>query len=136
MVKVHEIRNGTVVNTYVVGDISDYPEGLLVEALKGGVGWRVVDGELLPPVPPVTESPSPQIISRFQLQAALLKAGLLDAVLAWSQAAATDPLHRLAFETKSEFRRDDAVLIAAATALAWPNTQGGDLFTAAGEIQE
>ncbi|MBN3270132.1 hypothetical protein CUR95_24015 [Bordetella bronchiseptica] len=134
MIKVHEIRDGVVVNTYLVGRIDDHPGVLLVPADIGEVGWRYVDGELLPPevIPAPAELAA---VSRFQALAALMQADLLDAVAAWANDANTDPLHKLAFETATEFRRDSPTLAAGAAALGWTAGQLDDLFSIAQEIR-
>lgn len=78
---------------------------------------------------------APVSVSRFQALAALLQAGLLDAVAAWANDPGTDPLHKLAFETATEFSRTSPTLAAGAAALGWSEQQLDALFDAAMQIQ-
>lgn len=90
-----------------------------------------VDPADIPSSPPVM----PQSVSRFQALAALMQAGLLDAVTAWANAPTTNPLHRLAFDSATEFTISSPALTAGAAALGWSDEQLRALFTAASEIQ-
>ncbi|AZW22916.1 hypothetical protein [Bordetella bronchiseptica] len=78
---------------------------------------------------------APVSVSRFQALAALLQANLLDAVTAWANDPGTDPLHKLAFETATEFSRTSPTLAAGAAALGWSEQQLDALFDAAMQIQ-
>ncbi|AZW14210.1 hypothetical protein CS344_20060 [Bordetella bronchiseptica] len=78
---------------------------------------------------------APVSVSRFQALAALLQAGLLEAVTAWANDPGTDPLHKLAFETATEFSRTSPTLAAGAAALGWSEQQLDALFDAAMQIQ-
>ncbi|KDC48015.1 hypothetical protein [Bordetella bronchiseptica] len=78
---------------------------------------------------------APVSVSRFQALAALLQAGLLDAVTVWANDPGTDPLHKLAFETATEFNRTSPTLAAGAAALGWSEQQLDALFDAAMQIQ-
>ncbi len=89
---------------------------------------------------PVWEDAPPQSVqvtkvSRFQALAALMHAGLLADVTAWANDPATDPLHKLAFDTATEFSRTSPTLAAGAAALGWNEGQLDDLFAAASQIQ-
>lgn len=84
-----------------------------------------------PEVAPVV----PLKVSRYQALAALMKAGLLDAVTAWAHAPDTDPLHKLAFDTATEFARSSATMAAGAAALGWSDEQLDGLFVAASKIE-
>lgn len=77
----------------------------------------------------------PLKVSRYQALAALMQAGLLDAVTAWAHDSATDPLHKLAFDTATEFARASSTMAAGAAALGWTDAQLDDLFIAAAQIQ-
>ena len=77
---------------------------------------------------------SGMIVSRFQALAALMQAGLLQDVTDWANAPTTDPLHKLAFETATEFSITSATMTAGAAALGWSNEQLQALFEAASEI--
>lgn len=81
------------------------------------------------------ENTVPSVVSRFQALAALMQAGLLDAVQAWADDTDTDPLHRLAFTTATEFHRDSPTLAAGAAALGWSDAQLDALFIAAASIK-
>ncbi len=83
----------------------------------------------------VTAPAVPQVVSRYQALAALMQAGLLDAVQAWATDPGTDPLYRLAFEAAAEFRRDSPTLAAGAAALGWSDAQLDGLFIAAAAMQ-
>ncbi|OZI58703.1 hypothetical protein [Bordetella genomosp. 1] len=55
--KAHVIQDGLVVDTIVVEDLS-FPVGpdrSLIDGEDGGIGWSVVDGQLVPPTPPAQE---------------------------------------------------------------------------------
>ncbi|KDC23002.1 hypothetical protein AZ20_4201 [Bordetella bronchiseptica E014] len=78
---------------------------------------------------------APASVSRFQALAALLQADLLGAVTAWANDPSTDPLHKLAFETATEFTRTSPTLAAGAAALGWTSQQLDALFDAAMQIQ-
>lgn len=89
---------------------------------------------------PIWEDAAPQSVqvtkvSRFQALAALMHAGLLADVTAWASDPATDPLHKLAFDTATEFSRTSPTLAAGAAALGWNEGQLDDLFAAAAQIQ-
>lgn len=73
----------------------------------------------------------PQEVSAAQAYAALIAANLLDQVEAWAADLATDPLHRLAFEKGTTFRRDSPALAAGAAALQWGDAMLDQLFIAA-----
>lgn len=77
----------------------------------------------------------PWIVSRFQLLAALSKAELLDEVMAWAHAPETDPLHRLALDVATEFRRDSPALAAAAQALGWQEGRLDQLLLEAEDLR-
>lgn len=77
----------------------------------------------------------PQEVSAAQAYAALLAAGLLEKVQAWAADPATDPLHRLAFQKGTTFRRDSPALAAGAAALQWEDAMLDQLFIAAGAIR-
>lgn len=84
--------------------------------------------------PSPLEPAIPDVISRFQALAALMQAGLLQAVQAWASDPGTNPLHRLAFETATEFSRASPALNAGAEALGWTSDQLDDLFRTGAEI--
>ncbi len=94
---------------------------------EGAGEW--VDETDIPPAPIALT------VSRFQALAALMNAGLLDDVTAWANAPGTDPLHKLAFETATEFSIASPTLTAGAAALGWSGAQLQALFDAAAQIQ-
>lgn len=76
----------------------------------------------------------PVVVSRFQAKAALLGAGLLDAVEALMANPATPAIARLAWAEALEFRRDSPTLAAMASALALTDEQLDDLFVEAAKV--
>ncbi len=66
---------------------------------------------------------------------ALMQAGLLDQVTAWANDPATDPLHRLAFQTAGQFSEDSPALAAGAVALGLNAEQLSGLFLNASKIK-
>lgn len=132
------------------GQISDDPISGGIEitgaqyaaALDGMLEGKVVtvDGgfkvDFLPAPEPEapTEPPPVTVVSRFQALAALMQVGLLEDVTEWASAPSTDPLHKLAFETATEFSISGPTLNAGAAALGWSIEQLQALFEAAAEI--
>lgn len=106
----------------------DIPEGMW--AKWTGSGWEMVEATPPPVLPPAPVAS----VSRFQALAALMHAGLLADVTAWANDPATDPLHKLAFDTAAEFSRSSPTLAAGAAALGWNEGQLDDLFAAAAQI--
>lgn len=131
------IEDGLVVDVIVVDglDFDPGPGRTLMVAEIGGIGWRMEEGVLVPPEEQQPAPDRPLTVSRFQALAALLQAELLDAVTAWSNAPGTDPLHKLAFETATEFSRSSPTLAAGAAALGWADQQLDALFEAARQIK-
>jgi hypothetical protein len=110
-----------------------------------GLGWRAVDGpddctteerwtdaqpELVTPAPVV-----PQVVTRFQARAALLRAGLLDTVNALLGAPGADPFMKLAWEDAQEFKRESPTVLALASALGLTSAALDDLFRTAATIE-
>ena len=73
------------------------------------------------------------VCSRFQAKAALLSAGLLDAVEAAMDQA--DPVAQLAWREAVEFRRNSPTIAALLVALDLTDEQLDDLFRAAMQIE-
>lgn len=107
----------------------EIPEGMW--AKWTGSEWEMVEATL-PPVTPPTQVAS---VSRFQALAALMHAGLLADVTTWANDPATDPLHKLAFDTATEFSISSPTMTAGAAALGWSGAQLQALFDAAAQIQ-
>ena len=116
------------------------------EALAGmldGLVVTIAGGfKVAPPPPPPEpepptepEQPIPIVVSRFQAMAALMQAGLLDQVTAWANDPATDPLHRLAFQTAGQFSEDSPALAAGAVALGLNAVQLSGLFLNGSKIK-
>lgn len=87
--------------------------------------------DTLPDMP----EPVPTSVSRFQAQAALLQAGLLDQVKAYFADPNTDPVHKLAWSEAQDFQRDSPALAAGAAALGITGSQLDDLFRTASSIK-
>lgn len=137
--RAHIVVGGVVVNTIEVLSLEQYPaeEGqLLIDGAIGGIGWLYLDDQLQEPEPAEPEYlPTLLSVSRFQALAALMQAGLLDDIKAWANSPATDPLHKLAFDTAAEFSRSSPTLAAGANAMGWNAQQLDALFEAAAQIQ-
>lgn len=131
------IENGVVVDVIVVDDMGFSPgenRVLMAADAGGGIGWRLIGADLVPPESEIVV-PERRAVSRFQALAALMLAGLLDDVMMWANDPATDPLHKLAFDTATEFSRSSPALTAGAAALGWSEEQLDGLFAAAAQIQ-
>lgn len=126
-------------------EITDEQYTAALQAILAGQRVVIEGGQMALKAPEPPEQPEPpdpdpepsvpQLVSRFQALAALLQAGLLDAVQAWVDDTDTDPLHRLAFTTATEFHRDSPTLAAGAAALGWSDAQLDALFIAAASIK-
>jgi len=102
-------------------------------------GFAVVD----PPAPEEPPAPDPQppgpptVVTRAQGKAALIQAGLWDAVEAYV-GSITDPTEKalalVALDDTTEWRRDSPFLATAAAALGLSETQLDDLFVTAAAI--
>lgn len=112
---------------FVDRDESGAVVGAFAMQQRPGQEWS----DVWPEVGPIV----PLKVSRYQALAALMKAGLLDAVTAWAHAPDTDPLHKLAFDTATEFTRFSATMAAGAAALGWTDEQLDGLFVAASKIE-
>ena len=75
------------------------------------------------------------VISRFQGEAALYQAGLLDDVEALIADPATDPLVKIAWNRVTEFRRLSPMIAGIAQALGWTDEQLDQLFETAAGIE-
>lgn len=76
----------------------------------------------------------PQSVTRFKAKAALLNAGLLDAVESLMGNENTPALSRLAWKEALEFERNSQTVAAMADALNLSGSQLDDLFIAAAQI--
>lgn len=83
----------------------------------------------------VKPEPAPQTVSRLQAKAALLQAGLLDAVQAMVNHPDTDRLVQLAWAEALEFNRTSPAILGMASAMGWTDTQLDELFKAAHQIE-
>lgn len=77
--------------------------------------------------------PIPQVVSRFQAQAALYQAGLLEQ--AEAAVLAAGPLAKLAWDNAQEFRRTSPTINGLAAALGLSSEQIDALFIAAAQIE-
>lgn len=107
----------------------------LVELLPTQVNGAWVQLWRVDPLPPETISERLQarreamVISRFQGEAALYQAGLLDDVEALI--AGADPLVQIAWQRVTEFRRLSPMIASIAQALGWTDEQLDALFETA-----
>jgi len=85
--------------------------------------------------PPPTPVAVPQSVTRFKAKAALLTAGLLDAVESLMGNENTPALVRLAWKEALEFERSSQTVAAMAAALNLSGSQLDDLFIAAAQIE-
>lgn len=97
------------------------------------LAWGAEGGEIRPEDPPALYVP--QEVSAGQAYAALMAAGLYEAVEKWAEDPSTDTLHRLAFQKSTTFRRDSPGLNAGAVALGWNEQMLDQLFIAADAIK-
>ena len=112
-----------------------------VQSDEAQIGWTFEGGQFVPPPPPPEPTPEEilaaeragMIVSRFQAKAALLQAGLLDAVNA--ALAEADPVAQLAWAEAVEFRRTSPTIVALGAAIGLTDEQLDDLFRAAAEIE-
>jgi hypothetical protein len=95
------------------------------------LAWLAEGNTPNPYVPP--PAPVPDAVTPFQAKAALLNAGLLDAVLA--AIAAAPRITQLAWAEATEFRRTSPTVLMLAASLGLTSTQLDDLFKAAKEIE-
>jgi len=89
-------------------------------------GWTVIDE--MPATPVII----PQVVSAFQAQEAMARAGLLEDVEALI--AAQDGTTRRAWALATEFRRDSPTIAALAGTLGLSDAEVDDLFLAASQI--
>lgn len=109
--RAHIIEAGTVVNSIEVEDLDHpvEPGQLLVAGEVGGIGWRYIDGDLLPPDPgPGHPVQVPKVVTAAQGGIALIRAGLIEAVQAAANAPDTPPEVKWAFDKATEWSRDSA----------------------------
>ncbi|MGV2864422.1 hypothetical protein [Achromobacter sp. ESBL13] len=99
------------------------------------VGWTYNGKKFSPPDAEPLTHVVPSEVSAGQAYAALAVAGLLDVVTDWAAAPDTDPIHRIAFEKGTSFRRDSPAVEAARIALGLSDTQLDELFAAASGIR-
>jgi len=95
------------------------------------LAWLAAGNTPDPCAPP--PAPVPDAVTPFQAKAALLNAGLLDAVLA--AIAAAPRITQLAWAEATEFRRTSPTVLMLAGSLGLTSTQLDDLFKAAKEIE-
>lgn len=75
------------------------------------------------------------VVSRFQGEAALHLAGLLDDVEALMADPATDPMIKIAWKRVTEFRRSSPMVAGIAQMLDWTTEQVDQLFLVARGIE-
>lgn len=95
--------------------------------------WAEEDAPPPPQHPEVIPPPAiPQSVTRFQARAALVEAGLLEAVNAYFSALPDDDLNKLAWQEAPTVRRDSDATRVAADALGITVEQMDALFVRAG----
>lgn len=97
-------------------------------------GWVLINGEWLPPTPPV-ETPVPTSVTRFQALAALHGAGLLPQVETYMADANTPVIQKLAWQNALDFERTSPTVAALAALLSLTDTQVDSLFISAKAIR-
>ena len=87
-----------------------------------------------PPAPEPNASAVPQVVSAFQAKAALMQAGLYDAINAALTSADAPPLAKLAWETAREFERGSPTVAGIGAQFGLSDAQLDALFAAASQI--
>lgn len=135
--RAHIIENGTVINSIEVEGL-DFPVGpgqTLIPGDIGGIGWRYVAGELLPPEPGETPpGPVPKVVTAAQGGIALIRAGLMEAVQAAAQAADTPAEVKWAFDKATEWNRDSTAFNYLADKAGITEAERDELFADAAGI--
>lgn len=127
-----QIEGGKVINASIGAQGQDIPDGWTASD-TAQIGWDVVDGEPVAPVPSAPVVTIPDRVSRFQARAALMQAGLL--AQAEAAVAQAGPLAQLAWNDAAEFRRSSPTMNALAPALGLTAEQIDALFIAAAQIE-
>lgn len=127
-----QITTGEWIRYIYPGDMIGAREALGEGADAWTAHWTPEQVAAMSPPPP--PSAVPQVISRFQARAALLQAGLLDAVTAQIEAS-PDPMARLAWAEAVEFKRSSPLLNGLADALGLTSEQVDDLFRQGARIE-
>lgn len=110
------------------------PEGFdLVKIIEGGIGWRYVDGEAIPPSQPEPPVPAiPATVSMRQARLQLLATNHLatvDAAVAAMGAAAG-----IEWEYATEVRRNNPLVVGIKQLLQWDDTQLDEYFVEAAKL--
>lgn len=116
------------------GDNAAYVAAVLGQAAQS---WCVQYAErpAQPPAPEPNASAVPQVVSAFQAKAALMQAGLYDAINAALTAPDAPPLARLAWETAQEFERNSPTVAGIGAQFGLTEAQIDALFVAASQIK-
>ena len=88
-----------------------------------------------PPAPEPNASAVPQVVSAFQAKAALMQAGLYDAINAALTSPEAPPLARLAWETARDFERGSPTVAGIGAQFGLTDAQLDALFTSAAQIK-
>ncbi|WP_157672702.1 hypothetical protein [Achromobacter denitrificans] len=136
--RAHIIEAGVVVNTIEVTDLEFPVEASqrLIDGSVGGIGWRFVDGELLPPGPDDTPpiGASIWVVTAAQGGIALIRAGKMAAVLAAANASDTPPEVKWAFDKATEWNRYSVAFNYLADKAGITEAQKDELFAEAAGI--
>lgn len=130
--RAHQLdANGVIVNTIEVDSLAILPR-LVDAAIGGNIGDSVVGGHLVPKQTPV--QPVPVAVEPLQGLLALDKAGMSAAYDTWANNPARTFAERAFIDKAQTWRRDNAVLQGACTALGITSGQLDDLFRLAATL--
>lgn len=97
--------------------------------------WCVQYAKPQPPAPEPNASSVPQVVSAFQAKAALMQAGLYDAINAALTAPDAPALAKLAWETARDFERGSPTVAGIGAQFGLDDAQLDALFIAAAQIK-
>lgn len=120
-------------NPALIASDSAYLDFVLASAIES---WcKMYAPVVVPEVPPVEVNGVPQVVSAFQAKAALMQAGLYDAINAALTSADAPPLAKLAWETARDFARGSPTVAGIGSQFGLDDAQLDALFIAAAQIK-
>lgn len=132
--KVHIIKNGTVVNT-ILATVEEAqmanPDAVCVDAVEGGIGWVWDGSNLTPPLITVAQK-VPISVTMRQGRLALLQAGLLAQVQ--SAIDAQGDAEKIEWEYAQTIDRNSPLVAALAAALSLDDAALDSLFISAANL--